>query len=435
MRRPIALGVALWLAATGPALAAMAGEAFKDVPANHWAAQAIDEMAVKRSLMSVYPDDTFRGNQPFTRAQLADSLNSLVNELEALSHTTWKDGAPSDESLSDVAATDPDRPTILRMVNDYHLWRDVPGVSADHFGPEETVTRQEVAEVVRNLLSSGEADKAVLPRDPRDPRNPFKDLTPAEWAYKAILADDQRYRVMIGFPDVTFRPDTKLTRYQYAAIGAQTFGMIRDLVRQSAEEREALSPAEREDLFQGNRPVYFGYDGLVAPSLFKSSLTDQPDNLELRGIGYWPGGAFFMGQFQGGGLHSTGSASPTAGMALSLDGAWGNWNTPSWQIQPYIGARYTSLGQTIAVNPGLLFFHRFGPVGVDLLTDFDLGRSLDGTLNNAGAAELGPWNIGAAVEIPIHHNWAFHVGPTIALFAPMTDSNGVVLNAGLSWGP
>lgn len=426
MRRTLALGAALWIAATTPVLAATASEAFRDVPSNCWAANAVVEMAVKRSLMNVYPDGTFRGNEPFTRAQLADSLDAFVNELEAESNTKWTDGAPYNWTLGDVPASDPDHDKILRMVNVYHLWRGVPTVDPDHFHPDQTVTREEVAEVVSNLLSSGEARKAVMPRDPRSPNNPFKDLTPAQWAYKAILADDSRYRVMIGFPDVTFRPDSKLTRYQYAAIGAQTFGMIRNLVLNNPNQY--LQPLAATDRFQGTRPIYVGYDGAFttpAPS------TSEPNGGQLRGV-FYPGDGFLMVDARAGG----GAAAPNAfGGSLGAYGAWGNWNTASWQFQPYIGGRYNVLDTNASLVPGILIYHNFGPVGIDFRADVAVGRSFSGgtASNNLGGNAAGQVDLGVGLEVPITKNVAFHLDPTLSFAQPAGDSP-FLLDAGLSFG-
>ena len=374
MRRALALGAALWMVSSAPVFAATADQAFKDVPASCWAANAVMQMAVKRSLMNVYPDDTFRGNQPFTRAQFADSLSALVDELETMSKASWKDGAPYHWALADVPASNPDHDKIFKMVNDYHLWRNVPTVDPDHFHPDQTVTREEVAKVVSNLLSTGEAQKAVMPRDPRAPQNPFKDLTPAQWAYKAILTDNSRYRVMIGFPDVTFRPDTELTRYQYAAIGAQTFGMIRELVQQTQEENQNLTTLSGLQLFQGTTPLYIGVLGS------SNALTGSTANVEVRPV-FYPGDGFIFGDAQ------VGASSNIANeMALTVGGWFQRYSVGSWQTEPYIGVRAmkTPAGTNGGGLVGGLFYTHIAPkVGlafipeVNLMTTYGFGGGLD----------------------------------------------------------
>lgn len=255
MRRALFAAATLWVGLSGQAWAHMVDQAFKDVPKEHWAAEAIEDMAVKRSLMRAFPDDTFRGAKPLSRSQFAQSLMVLVDEFETLSKTSWRDGKATHFTLRDVKDNDPSRPLILTLVNDYRLWDSVPTVDHETFRPEETVTRSEVALVIKNLLAEGEARRAVLPRDPRDPKNPFKDLKPSEWAYQAILTNYQRYKVMVGFPDLNFKPQDELTRYQYASVGASTFEMIREVIRKTIEEKEALSERVRPNRFQERLPL------------------------------------------------------------------------------------------------------------------------------------------------------------------------------------
>jgi peptidoglycan hydrolase CwlO-like protein len=47
-----------------------------DVPKDHWAYHAVDEL-FKVGLLVGYPDGQFRGNRPVTRYELAASLDSL----------------------------------------------------------------------------------------------------------------------------------------------------------------------------------------------------------------------------------------------------------------------------------------------------------------------------------------------------------------------
>jgi len=53
---------------------------FKDVPANHWAYEAVDQLT-KLGILSGMPDGTFQGNQPLTRYQLAVALYRMLNIL------------------------------------------------------------------------------------------------------------------------------------------------------------------------------------------------------------------------------------------------------------------------------------------------------------------------------------------------------------------
>ncbi|HZW99235.1 MAG TPA: S-layer homology domain-containing protein, partial [Trueperaceae bacterium] len=49
---------------------AFAQSSFPDIPANHWAGDAVDRIA-DLGIVIGFPDGTFRGNEAFTRYQAA----------------------------------------------------------------------------------------------------------------------------------------------------------------------------------------------------------------------------------------------------------------------------------------------------------------------------------------------------------------------------
>jgi len=73
------LTVVLALAFSAPVMSAP----FADVPSNHWAYDAVRELAA-RGLIVGYPDGTFRGNNPLTRYELAMILSRLIPQLEKI---------------------------------------------------------------------------------------------------------------------------------------------------------------------------------------------------------------------------------------------------------------------------------------------------------------------------------------------------------------
>ncbi|MCS6830894.1 MAG: S-layer homology domain-containing protein [Armatimonadota bacterium] len=54
---------------------------FKDVPPDHWAAEAVKEVVAK-GIMKGFPDGTFRGEQPVTRYELAVTLARFMRQVE-----------------------------------------------------------------------------------------------------------------------------------------------------------------------------------------------------------------------------------------------------------------------------------------------------------------------------------------------------------------
>ncbi|MBI6545733.1 MAG: S-layer homology domain-containing protein [Cyanobacteria bacterium NC_groundwater_1444_Ag_S-0.65um_54_12] len=63
------------------------------------------------------------------------------------------------------------------------------------------------------------------------------DLAPNHWAYTAIQILMERYRIMSGFPDKTFRGNKAVSRYELAAALAQ----IMDRVASRGEEKVSAS--------------------------------------------------------------------------------------------------------------------------------------------------------------------------------------------------
>lgn len=347
-------------------------EAYRDVPGDHWAADAVAEMSIRRVLMKGFTDNTFRGEAAFSRADLAWALEDLVQELELLSKTSWALDKPGEQTFTDLLGSESRTGGILKLANRYGLWEGVPDVQQGKFLPDTQVTRAEIATVVRNLLALGESRGAVLPRDPRSPDNPFKDVRESEWAYHAILEDNQRYRVMVGFPDITFRPDGLLNRYQFAAIASASFGMIRELIRRSAVERAAMAEKLHGDRFLERHPLQFaagagvaeGSPGGTAGDLFLKAAA-YPEALGPLGrwFGYLDGsvglaptaGAFSV-------LAGTGPQGPV------LDGVLDG----RLQLQPYAGVRATMAGSFSAALPVLGgFAHwRRDALGLQVQTDF-----------------------------------------------------------------
>ncbi len=64
-----------------PALAAPATNPFMDVPANHWAYDAISQLA-SRGVISGYPDGSFKGAQPSTRYEMASIVARALAKVD-----------------------------------------------------------------------------------------------------------------------------------------------------------------------------------------------------------------------------------------------------------------------------------------------------------------------------------------------------------------
>ncbi len=379
LKRTLSFCLAGTLISAAPAWAASKG--FPDVKKGHWASPAVEEMAVKRTLMRAFEDGTFRGEQPLTRVQLAQSLDALLWDLEGIAKTSWEpEVAPKRYPLSDVKG--PERHTVVKLVNRYRLWEGVPSVSPERFEPNAQVTRSEVAQVVKNLLERGEAKGVVLPVNDRTTGNPYHDLPSSEWAYQAILANKTRYKVMVGFPDQNFKPRESLTRYQYAAVGASSFPLVRELVRRSVARRAAEQAAALNagplNRFHEARPfaVGLGVGALGSPLGLTSNI---------RAVGYptlGPAGAWF------GMADLTMNMTPAFGASMTL-GAFPRLpsfalpGVGSLHLQPYVGISpyfdgSRGLGVALPALGGIAYL-RTGPIGV-----YAMASATAATLDSTG---------------------------------------------------
>jgi hypothetical protein len=82
MKRSSKLALSLVLA-VGASVSAMAQDNFPDVPANHWAFDALVKMKADGVLVG-YPDGLFRGARPASRYELAVALNAAYSHLKSL---------------------------------------------------------------------------------------------------------------------------------------------------------------------------------------------------------------------------------------------------------------------------------------------------------------------------------------------------------------
>ena len=341
--------VSLALLVAAPALAGEASDTYKDIPAGHWAEQGVAEVSIRRDLMKGYPDGTFRGDQPFTRGQFASSLAVLLRDLEEFSGASWR---PADRQLNVFADLKPgvERDEVLVLANEYGLFEGTPGVDENRFQANHTVTRDEMAHVVRRLMDLARAIDVVRPSGAIPATSRFKDLDTRDWAHGDILEVSSRYRVMVGFPDDTFRGSQELTRFQYAQAISQTVPQIRKLITETRdikveEKRQAEGP------FRLQETLPWRFDGLVG-----AANVTLP-GLRLRHVQY-PDAWFWMVDARARFRANRIVSSQEGGTALDLD-LVGGYRLPFLgpvQVQPYAGLRTLStFDSTVAggIGPAL----------------------------------------------------------------------------------
>ena len=82
------------------------------------------------------------------------------------------------------------------------------GIGHRRFGPEQTLTRAQLATVLYRQAGSPSTGSAG---------NPFSDVKSGAWYTKAVVWANQK-GVMLGYPDGSFRPDDPITREQLVTV-------------------------------------------------------------------------------------------------------------------------------------------------------------------------------------------------------------------------
>lgn len=98
----------------------MGEEQFKDVPADHWAADSVSKL-VDIGVVKGYPDETYRGDQNVTRYELAVVLDRIVYFIQQSNKPV---SAAVEQSL-DTKTTDTPNPAQKLAENGY-IEKDSP---------------------------------------------------------------------------------------------------------------------------------------------------------------------------------------------------------------------------------------------------------------------------------------------------------------------
>ena len=166
--------------------------------AGHWAQESIEKL-VARGAISGFPDGSFRPDQNITRAQFVTVLVKALG-LEAAEGKVFADTAGhwARESIGIAAA--------LKIVNGY---------SDNQFGPDDLITREQMAVMIVNAagLSKVADAKQFIDGDKI-----------SSWAKDAVDTASSK-GIITGYPDNSFRPQDHATRAQAAAVIVRALGI------------------------------------------------------------------------------------------------------------------------------------------------------------------------------------------------------------------
>lgn len=161
----------------------------------HWAQDEIADMEEKGWMQGV-SSTHFAPERPLTRAQAAAIM---VRALDL-----GEDRAAG--SYTDVT----DHHWAFKEIGIAQQHGIMQGKGSGRFGPEDPLTREEMAVILERIIDIDEED-----RDEEEVS--FRDVDRGRWSYPAIDAMSRR-EIFMGYDDGTFKPFERITRGQMAAL-------------------------------------------------------------------------------------------------------------------------------------------------------------------------------------------------------------------------
>lgn len=165
---------------------------FADI-ADHWAKSSIDQLIAKELILG-YEDATYRPDKGLTRAEAVTVLMKAFAETETKANT-----------FTDVAADHWALEYISKAANKGLI----TGYADGTFRPDQSITRAELSQIVVKAFELKGANAAN-----------FTDVNKDDWFYAAVDALFTN-KVVIGYGDQTFKPESTITRAEFAQIVAK----------------------------------------------------------------------------------------------------------------------------------------------------------------------------------------------------------------------
>ncbi len=175
---------------------------FKDLPPGYWAGADIEYLAAGGYLKG-YDDDTFRPDQPVTRAEFAAMLVHVLGMPYASGTEAFSDVHPGDWYYGAVGAG------LSGGL--------LSGYSDGRFGPDDPVTREQLASMLGRALAGKEGQQTAAALQ-TDLSLQFKDAGEvSDWARSAVAMLTGR-DLAHGYEDGNFRPKAPATRAECAVM-------------------------------------------------------------------------------------------------------------------------------------------------------------------------------------------------------------------------
>ncbi|PFM92622.1 hypothetical protein COD05_26480 [Bacillus cereus] len=176
-----------------PVAASAQENVFKDVPADHWSADAINDMAKKGIIVGI-GDGLFGFGQDVNRAQVATFIVKAKGLATGSTETSFSDVPSNDRYAQYIAAAETNKV--------------MAGLGDGKFGPYEKLTRAQMAQILVNAygFKADENNKVT-----------FDDIDNLNWATaKSSIETLASLKIVTGEGNNKFNPNGVVTRQEAA---------------------------------------------------------------------------------------------------------------------------------------------------------------------------------------------------------------------------
>lgn len=232
MKKKLFALVLAWVLCIGVSVPVLAAGEFPDVPADHYAHDAIQ--AAARGITSGYSDGTFRPNSPVTNAQFTvmtaraffpEDLAEFQTQAEGKSwHWAAYKALEKNKSLAGFSF-------------EHSEWPDRAGLY---------MTRYDMALMAYRTLYAKLANRGhvVETEDENAAKSKIADYDSIKSIYQVAVSSVYALGIMSGYPDGTFGGENAVNRAQACAVIARMFERLEDQLKTVQFPEVVLDPAK-----------------------------------------------------------------------------------------------------------------------------------------------------------------------------------------------
>lgn len=204
---------------------------FNDVPANHWSTKAIYDLA-NRKVVSGYGNNVFGFGDNVTRGQVARMIYAYVKPIDA--------DASFKNPFTDIKGHMFEK-EILALAKEGL----VAGYGEGKFGPDDILTREQMAQVLTNAFKFKATKTKTI----------FTDVDKNSWAYNAINALEEN-GVTAGTGSNKYSPQMHVTREQYSQFLYNSINAVEKEAKPEVkpETKPETKPEEKPEVKPETKP-------------------------------------------------------------------------------------------------------------------------------------------------------------------------------------